>query len=105
MLQQALNGVWHRLPEATRLNSGNGAGQPARLHVAGQHGHQVAEWQVRITDAGEGVAVPGCYQQVRNLFRGPAPELSQQGRLAPARTTADKDRVAMSCKGIAQMGI
>ena len=78
------------IPQTPGVISGNGSCRPAGFHVTGQQFQNLAEGQVRVADAGVGVAVPAGDNQVSMGILGALGEFLNKGGFAAAGFAGDE---------------
>ena len=74
----------------------DGPARPSGLNVASEHLQHLAKGQVRVADAGVGVALPAGYNQVSVRRHRPPGELANQHGLAAARIAGDEGHSALA---------
>jgi hypothetical protein len=84
------------MPQAAGPVPGYGPRRPPGFDVARQQAQDLAEGQVRVADAGVGVAVPAGHDQVGVGRLGAPGEFPDQGRLALTSVAGDENHLTLS---------
>ena len=77
---------------------------PLRLDVAAEQLQDLAEGQIGVTDAGDGIAITGGHHQVRVRFHRLAGKFTQQGCLAAPRLAGHEGHPSRAGESLTEVG-